>query len=257
MSCTIHRLDTCICRYGYPDPTYLQRVKDELAAKGIKSEAAASADDRKNRNSINEPVNSTTGIATGGYSVYDDNKDFASLPVTRAYDVHSRDVGALSSLISVSGRGSERAASSLVDHSRNSVDNPVNSTTGSATGGYDVSHYGDYMGFASLPITSSLTTASGRGSSSSYSADVARVHAASSRSTQAVSPVYSPSHSAGSHLSYSSLPPSTSTSLGISSFSSSSTFGTSSSSTFGTGRYNLRSLTGTSASTHRPSSFWK
>jgi len=28
-----------INRFGYPDPTYLARVKDELAAKGIVSDA--------------------------------------------------------------------------------------------------------------------------------------------------------------------------------------------------------------------------
>ncbi len=26
----------CFLSYGYPDPTYLKRVKEELAAKGIK-----------------------------------------------------------------------------------------------------------------------------------------------------------------------------------------------------------------------------
>ena len=36
-------LTPLICRYGYPDPTYLKRVKQELAAKGITSSSATTS----------------------------------------------------------------------------------------------------------------------------------------------------------------------------------------------------------------------
>ena len=45
MSCVLSLL---CCSFGYPDPTYLQRVKDELAAKGVtmETDSVASGNDR-------------------------------------------------------------------------------------------------------------------------------------------------------------------------------------------------------------------
>lgn len=57
----------CCCRYGYPDSTYLKRVREELAAKGIKSSSppAVTSDDSKKTQRIDSPLMSDVSLKTG------------------------------------------------------------------------------------------------------------------------------------------------------------------------------------------------
>lgn len=62
----------CCCRYGYPDSTYLKRVREELAAKGIKSSSSSPPamtsddddDDNKKRRPIDLPISENQSLKT-------------------------------------------------------------------------------------------------------------------------------------------------------------------------------------------------
>ena len=77
---------TSVCRYGYPDASYLARVRDELAAKGI-----TSARQQQSASSPPHPSTTTTSTATTSSS---SSRSRSSASTARPH-VSSTTVGAL------------------------------------------------------------------------------------------------------------------------------------------------------------------